>query len=70
MDAENFLASKGIDPKNTTLICYIGGAMRQPLLINLMEEYAYLKVLQSNKFNESLQNQIKDESSTKDNQRP
>lgn len=69
MNAEQFLALKGIKTQNTTLICYINGAMRQPILINLMEEYAYLKVLQSNKFNESLQNQIKNESSIKDNKR-
>lgn len=42
--AEQFLKSKGIERHNTSLICYIDGAMRQPDLYELLEEYSKVKI--------------------------
>ena len=44
MSAKEYLEAKGIVMENTTLISFIDGAMRQPDLISLMEEYAKLKI--------------------------
>jgi hypothetical protein len=59
MDAKTFLESKGIKLESTTLITYIEGAMRQPDLINLMEEYAYIKQIQSVNYMKQIENQLK-----------
>jgi hypothetical protein len=59
MDAKTFLESKGIKLEACTLIAYVENAMRQPNLINLMEEYAYLKSMQSIKHIKEVENQLK-----------
>jgi hypothetical protein len=59
MDAKEFLQTKGIKKENTTLIVYIEGAMRQPNLQDLMEEYANLKVYQSVRYFKDIENQLK-----------
>lgn len=42
--AKDYLESKGIFLENTTMVSFIDGAMRQPDLVSLMEEYARLKI--------------------------
>lgn len=37
---EEYLAQKGIVRENTTLVCFIDGAQRQPDLIELMFNFA------------------------------
>ena len=59
MDAKEFLQTKGIKKENTTLIVYLEGAMRQPDLQDLMEEYANLKVYQSVRYIQNIENQLK-----------
>ena len=59
MTAEEFLQAKGIKKENTTLIVYLEGAMRQPNLKDLMEEYANLKVYQSVSYLKDIENQLK-----------
>lgn len=43
MTAKEFLNQNGIELEKTTLIVYYDGAMRQPNLCELMEEYAIVK---------------------------
>lgn len=59
MDAKTFLETKGIKLEACALITYVENAMRQPNLINLMEEYAYLKSMQSIKHIKEVENQLK-----------
>ena len=58
MDAKSFLESKGIKLENCTLIAYVENAMRQPDLINLMEEYADIKIRKHRAFMEQLDKQL------------
>lgn len=44
MNAQEFLTYKGIELQNTTLITYLDGALRQPDLLELMEEYSRVKI--------------------------
>lgn len=44
MNAKQFLEFKGILLQNTTLITYLDGALRQPDLLELLEEYSRIKI--------------------------
>lgn len=44
MNAQQFLEFKGILLQNTTLITYLDGALRQPDLLELLEEYSRIKI--------------------------
>lgn len=44
MNAKQFLEFKGILLQNTTLITYLEGALRQPDLLELLEEYSRIKI--------------------------
>ena len=47
MTPEEFLKEQGIDLNQTTLLCVIDGYMRQPDLITLMNQFAEIKVKES-----------------------
>lgn len=47
MTAEEFLKEQGIDLNQTALLSVIDGYMRQPDLCSLMEEFAKIKVKES-----------------------
>lgn len=46
LTAKQFLKEQGIDLKLTTLIIVIDGHMRQPDLVNLLEQFASKKCLE------------------------
>lgn len=47
MTPEKFLEEQGIDLKQTALLCVIDGFMRQPDLCALLNQFAEIKVKES-----------------------